>query len=457
MRDTPNPDLAHQTDAILGVERPRRWIWWVIGAVLVVAGIATWWWLRPAAPGPAAGGDAAPPTKRGARFDQTKSVVPVAVAAARTVDMPVRIGALGTVTARSTVTVKARVDGLLEKVNFREGQLVRAGEVLAQIDPRPFQVQLEQAQGQLERDQAQLQNAQNDLVRYRNLLAQDSIAAQQVDNQEALVRQYAAVVVSDRAAVESARLNLSWTKITAPTNGRAGLRQVDAGNMVHAADTNGLVVVTEVDPIAVIFPVPQDLLPQVMPQLQASAQLPVDAYDREGRTKLASGTLVTADNVIDTTTGTVKLKAEFPNKNGVLFPNQFVNARLLVQTLKGAIAIPTSAIQRGAPGTFVYVIKDDNTVTVRPVKTGTVDGELTAISDGLAAGEKVVSDGADKLREGAKVEPIDRSAAPVRRDGTGTTAAGNGGGERKKGARRQRDNAESGAAPPGEGAKDSSK
>jgi multidrug efflux system membrane fusion protein len=456
MRDTPNPDTAHEEDSMTVATRRRGWLGWIIAAVLIAAGATAWWWWRSSHPGPAAEGETGAPTKRGARFDPTKSVVPVAVAAARAVDMPVRIGALGTVTARSTVTVKARVDGLLLKVNFREGQLVRAGEVLAQIDPKPFEVQLQQAQGQLERDQAQLQNAQNDLKRYRNLLAQDSIAAQQVDNQEALVRQYAATVVSDRGAVDSARLNLSWTKITAPTNGRVGLRQVDAGNMIHAADTNGLVVITEIDPIAVIFPVPQDLLPQVMPQLLAGAQLTVEAYDREGRTKLATGTLVTADNVIDTTTGTVKLKAEFPNKDGLLFPNQFVNARLLVQTVKGAIAIPTSAIQRGAPGTFVYVIKDDNTVTVRPVKTGAVDGELTAITDGIAAGEKLVADGADKLREGAKVEPIDRSAAPSRRDGAGADATGPGAGERKKGGRRQRENGESGAAP-SESGKDSGK
>jgi len=447
MRDTPNPDRALQSDAVETVAGRRRWIGWLVVVLLVIAAAGAWYWWRSSTPPPAADGNVAAPTKRGARFDPTKSVVPVALATARNVDMPVRISALGTVTARSTVTVKARVDGLLERVNFREGQLVKAGQVLAQIDAKPFEVQLQQAQGQLERDRAQLQNAQNDLQRYRALLAQDSIAAQQVDNQEALVRQYAATLLSDQAAVDSARLSLSYTKITAPSTGRVGLRQVDAGNMIHASDTNGLVVITEIDPIAVIFPVPQDRLPQVMAQLGAGAQLAVDAYDREGRVKLVSGTLVTADNVIDTTTGTVKLKAEFPNKDAVLFPNQFVNARLLVETQKGAIAVPTSAIQRGAPGTFVYVIKDDNTVTVRAVKTGAVDGELTAITDGLTTGEKVVADGADKLREGARVEPIDRSAAtPARREGAGNGAAG--AGERKKGGRRQREGAESDATPP---------
>jgi multidrug efflux system membrane fusion protein len=459
MRDTPNPDASRQADPVETAARPRRWLTWAAIAVLAVA-LATgfWMWRRPAAPGTET---ETVPAKRGARFDPTKMVVPVAPATARAVDMPVRISALGTVTARSTVTVRARVDGLLQRVNFREGQIVRAGQVLAEIDPKPFEVQLQQALGQLERDQAQLQNAQNDLQRYRNLLAQDSIAGQQVDNQAALVRQYEATLVTDRAAVESARLNLSYTRITAPSGGRVGLRQIDAGNMIRASDANGLVVITEVDPIAVIFPVPQDRLPQVMTQLQAGAKLPVDAYDREGRTRLASGTLVTADNVIDTATGTVKLKAEFPNKDGALFPNQFVNARLLVETLKGAIAVPTAAIQRGAPGTFVYVIKDDNTVSVRPVKTGAVDGDMTAIAEGLAAGERVVADGADKLREGARVEPIDRSAGAPRRDGAGAAAGAAGGGERKKGGRRQREAAEAGgtAAPaaPAEAGKDAPK
>jgi len=438
MRDTPSPDHARQSDLIENVPTRRRWLWWLVIIVLIIAAAGTWWWWRSSATGPVAEGDTAAPSKRGGRFDPTKAVVPVAPATVRNVDMPVRISALGTVTARSTVTVKARVDGLLEKVNFREGQIVRAGQVLAEIDAKPFAVLLQQAQGQLERDNAQLINAQNDLKRYDSLLKQDSIAAQQVDNQVQLVRQYEATLVSDRAAVESARLNLSYTRITAPVTGRVGLRQIDAGNMIHASDTNGLVVITEIDPIAVIFPIPQDRLPQVMTQLQVGAKLAVEAYDREGRIRLATGTLVTADNVIDTTTGTVKLKAEFPNKDALLFPNQFVNTQLLVQTIPGAIAIPTSAVQRGAPGTFVYVIKDDNTVTVRVIKVGTVDGELTQVTDGLAAGEKVVADGSDKLREGAKVEPIDRSATPVKR----TSGDGAGAGEHKKGGRRQREGGE---------------
>lgn len=469
MRDAPNPELPRLNDPVAVASRPRHGLRWSVIVLVVIALVAGfWYWRRSAAPEPSTATEAAP-AKKGGRMDPTKMIVPVAAATARAVDMPVRITALGTVTARNTVTVRARVDGLLQRVNFREGQTVRLGQVLAEIDPKPFEVQLQQAQGQFERDRAQLQNAQSDLQRYRNLLAQDSIAAQQVDNQAALVRQYEATLATDRAAVESARLSLSWTKITAPANGRVGLRQVDAGNMVRAGDANGLVVITEVDPIAVIFPVPQDRLPQVMKQLQANAKLAVDAYDREGRVKLATGTLVTADNVIDTTTGTVKLKAEFPNKEGALFPNQFVNARLLVETLSGAIAVPTSAIQRGAPGTFVYVIKDDSTVTVRPVKTGAIDGEMTAITEGLAAGERVVADGADRLREGARVEAIDRSAGATgaaRRDGAGAgtdTSGATGtvsGGERKKG-RRPREGTEPGATvqppTPEQSAKDAKK
>ncbi len=442
MRDTPNPERS-RADTGTSVRREGHGLrWTIIVLVLVVAIAGAWYWWRGASPPPPSD-TAAAPAKKG-RFDPTKMTVPVDPATARNVDMPVRIGALGTVTARSTVTVRARVDGLLERVNFREGQQVKAGEVLALIDAKPFQVALQQAQGQFERDRAQLQNARGDLERYRSLLAQDSIAAQQVDNQAALVRQYEATLVSDQAAVESARLNLSYTRITAPSNGRVGLRQVDAGNMIRASDTNGLVVITEVDPISVVFPVPQDRLPQVLAQLKAGAKMPVDAYDREGRTKLGTGTLVSVDNVIDTTTGTVKMKAEFPNKDGALFPNQFVNARLLVETLPGAIAVPTSAIQRGAPGTFVYVIKDDSTVTVRAVKTGAVDGDLTAITNGLAPGERVVADGADKLREGARVEAIDRSAPARSGASQGGGAAG---GDRKKGFGRKREGAAPGDAP----------
>jgi multidrug efflux system membrane fusion protein len=340
------------------------------------------------------------------RFDPNR-VSPVSAIAAITGRFDVRLNAIGTVTARSTVSVRPRVDGQLQSVLFAEGQMVKAGQVLAQIDPKPLEVQVASAEGQLARDAAQLQNAQSDLERYRALLAQDSISRQQVDNQEALVRQYQGVVATDRASVDNARLQLSYTWVTAPVSGRAGLRQIDAGNMVSAASTTGLVVITEVQPIHVIFTLPQDQLPVVLKRLRTGARLPAQAWDREGRVQLAQGTLLTVDNQIDTSTGTVKLKAEFANLDSSLFPNQFVNIRLLVDTLDGVVSVPAAAVQRGAPGQYVYVIKDDNTVSLRVVKPGVADGDKLAINDGVAAGERVVVDGIDRLREGAKVEVID--------------------------------------------------
>jgi len=276
--------------------------------------------------------------------------------------------------------------------------------MLAEIDPRPFQVMLEQAQGQMAKDQALLRNAQVDLERYRTLLAQDSIAKQQVDTQESLVRQMEATLVADQAAIDNAKLQLTYSRITAPIAGRVGLRQVDPGNIVHASDTNGLVVITELQPITVIYPIPEDNVQQVLQRFGNGEPVAVEAWDRDQKTKLASGKLITIDNQIDTTTGTVKLRAEFPNTNFALFPNQFVNVRMLVQTLTDATLVPSAAIQRGAPGTFVYIVKNDQTVTVSTVKLGPVQGETTAIASGVSPGDIVVTDGADKLKEGAKVE-----------------------------------------------------
>ena len=337
-------------------------------------------------------------------IDGADRPVPVVAATARSGDIDVVINALGTVTARNTVTIKPRVDGQLVRIAFREGQLVKAGEVLAEIDPRLFQAQLDQANGQLVRDQALLANARLDLERYRGLLAKDSIAAQQVDAQGALARQYEGQVLTDRALVDNARLQLGFTRVTAPVPGRLGLRLVDAGNMVHASDTGGLVVITQTQPIAVVFAIPADNLPAVIGKLQAKETLAVEAWDREGKTRLATGKLLTADNQIDTTTGTVKLKAEFPNADNALFPNQFVNARLRVETRHGLTLVPIAAIQRGTQGTFFYVVKDDKSVSLRPVVLGPVSGDLVAVEKGLAPGEQVVIDGADKLRDGAKVE-----------------------------------------------------
>jgi multidrug efflux system membrane fusion protein len=289
-------------------------------------------------------------------------------------------------------------------VLFQEGQPVRQGDVLAEIDPRPFQVQLSQAEGQMARDQALLRNAQVDLQRYRTLFEQDSIARQQLDTQESLVRQLEGAIKADQAQIDTARLQLTYSRVTAPLSGRLGLRQVDAGNVVHAGDATGLVVITQVQPIAVTFTIAEDNLLVTVRKLRSGEQLVVDAYDRSGKNKLGSGVLLSADNQIDATTGTVKLKAQFPNEDESLFPNQFVNAKLLVEVRHDAVIIPAAAIQRGTQGTFVYVVKPDDTVTVRPVKSGPVEGENCAIESGVQAGERVVVDGTDKLREGAKVE-----------------------------------------------------
>ena len=330
--------------------------------------------------------------------------LPVQAAVTKIGDIDVSINALGTVTAHTTTTVKARVDGQLVRVPFREGQSVKEGDVLAEIDPRPFQVLLDQSKGQLIRDQALLDNAKLDLDRYRGLLAKDSIAKQQVDVQEALVRQDEGIVKTDHAQVDSAQLNLGFTHITAPVSGILGLRQIDVGNMIHGSDSNGLVVITQTQPIYVIFAIPADNISAVVTHLHTGEALSVDALDRDGKTNLATGKLLTVDNQIDVTTGTVKLKAEFSNSDNKLFPNQFVNARLRVETRHNAILIPVAAIQRGTQGTFVYVVGQDQAATIRPVTLGPVSGDIVAIEKGLAAGEQIVTDGTDKLREGAKVE-----------------------------------------------------
>jgi multidrug efflux system membrane fusion protein len=348
---------------------------------------------------------------RGGRFAGA-GAMPVAAAPAQKGDMPVTLNALGTVTPLATVTVKTQINGYLTEVAFREGQMVKKGDVLAQIDPRPYQVALEQAEATLAKDQALLRNAQLDLERYNTLVAQNSIARQTRDTQVSLVAQNQATIKADQAQIDVQKLNLTYCRIVSPVTGRVGLRQVDAGNYVQTSDPNGIVVVTQLQPISVIFTVAEDNLPAVMKRVRAGASLPVSAFDRTGTTELGTGTLETVDNQIDTTTGTVKLRAVFDNREEVLFPNQFVNVRLLVNTMQDTDIVPVSAIQRGAPGTFVYVVSPENTVTVAKVKLGPSDGQRIAILSGLQAGESVVVDGADRLRDGAKV-----TLAPIKPDG----------------------------------------
>jgi multidrug efflux system membrane fusion protein len=370
-------------------------------------------------------------------MDPSARALPVVAVPARKGTIDVYLNALGTVTPRNIVVVKPRVDGQLMRVAFVEGQVVKAGALLAEIDPRPFQVQLAQASGQMAKDQALLRNAQLDLERYRTLLAQDSISKQQVDTQEALVRQYEGTLQSDQAAIDNAKLQLTYSRVTAPIGGTVGLRQVDPGNVVHASDANGIVVIAQLMPISVVFPIPEDSLQRILRRLATGEAIAVEAWDRDQKAKLATGRLLTVDNQIDTATGTVKLKAEFANANLAMFPNQFVNVRMLVETLPDATLVPSAAILRGAPGTFVYVVKEDKSVTVTTVRLGPVQGETTAIASGVAVGDLVVVDGTDKLREGAKVELIER-------DSQATPAPG----AAKRGPRGERP---PGSGPPGTG------
>ena len=404
-----NPDNT----AVTAWQRQPKWLRTVLVPLLIFAAISggVWWYLTPSPTDAAKSTTAATtsanaPGKGGGRFGgfDPNKVQPVLASPARTADLNVVQNGLGTVAALRVATVKARVDGLLQNVLFKEGQAVKAGDVLAEIDPKPLQVQLAQVEGQLARDLAQLNNAKLDLERYRVLLAQDSVAKQQLDSQESLVRQYEGTVKIDQAQVDNAKLQLSYTRVTAPISGRLGLRQVDAGNIVRSTDTLGLVVITQIDPITVVFTIPQDNLQRVLQRLNAGEKLVVDAWDREQKNKLAVGTLITVDNQIDTATGTIKLKAQLPNPEGLLFPNQFVNVRMVVETKKDATVIPMAAIQRGAQGTIVYVVKDDKTVALRPVKMGAVENDNVAIESGVKPGELVVTDGIDRLREGAKVE-----------------------------------------------------
>jgi len=341
-------------------------------------------------------------TPPGGRFPQGVPQT-VGASAAALGDVRVILNELGTVTPLATVTVQTQINGQLTDVGFTEGQLVKKGDFLAQIDPRPYEYLKEQYEGQLARDKGLLAQAQMDQKRYETLAQQNSIARQQAEDQVFIVQQYAGSVKQDQGLVDAQTLNIAYCRIVSPITGRVGLRLVDPGNYVQTTNTGGIAVITQLQPISVVFTLPEDDLPEIMPQFTAGTPLIVTAYDRANLRQLAVGKVLAIDNQIDTTTGTVKVKAQFDNENNTLFANQFVNVRLLVKTLQNAVTVPTSAIQRGAPGTYVYVINADNTVSVRQVSTGPVDGNITAINSGLSAGERVVTDGTDRLRDGVKV------------------------------------------------------
>ncbi len=398
---------------------PSRRALWII-ALLVLAALVAWIIYH---------GRQVPAAGQGARGGP----MAVAVATAATGDIAIRLPALGNVTPLATVTVKTQISGQLQQIAFREGQLVKRGDFLAQIDPRPYQAALEQAQGNLARDQALLANARVDVKRYQDLGAQGSVAEQQVATQRSLVQQYEGTVATDQAQVSAAKLNLQYTHIVAPASGRVGLRQVDQGNYVTPGDANGIVVVTQLQPVSVIFPLPEDKLPAIQKRLHEGAVLTVEAYDKGNTTKLADGTLQSLDNVIDPATGTIRMRALFDNQDGALFANQFVNILLLQDVLKDQVIIPIAAVQHGAPGgvnsSFVYLVGADSTVTVHPIVLGATDGERVAVASGLKAGDIVVTEGGDRLRDGATVTLPQGTPGAA----TGAAPARAGGGKHRRG------------------------
>ncbi len=404
---TPHDDQSRVTAATPPGPRPRHTLWWIAGLVLVVVAIVLFARHRAATA-------ARPP---GGRFGGAPLVV--GVARVTTGDVPITINALGTVTPLATVTVHPQVTGPLTKVAFTEGETVKAGDLLVQIDPRPYQAALDQAEGQLKRDQALLANARVDLERYKTLLAQNSISEQTHATQVATVAQDEATVAADQATVEAARLSLSYCRITSPVAGLVGLRQVDVGNLMQANSTS-IVVVAQMQPMSVLFTVPEDSLGDILKRMRAGQKLGVDAYDRSVTSRIASGVLSNADNQIDTSTGTLKLRAMFDNASYELFPSQFVNVRLLLDTLHDVIVVPGASIQQGASGSYVYVVNADNTVKMRAVSVGPTSADRVSIKSGLTAGETVVVDGADQLRDGARVAlPGQQGAQSGARRGAG--------------------------------------
>ena len=433
MNEAFRPDEVTQRSAPAPVEpttvetaprRRRNWIMWIaIVAALAAAGAFAWKKYENASPSAnrdeASGGRPAQPP-------QTVRVAPVITA-----EMPLTIDALGTVTPFETVTIRTQIAGMLQTVGFTEGQTVKQGDFIAQIDPRPYEAALAQAQGQLSKDQALLGQAQGDLARYQQLAKQDSIAQQQVTDQISLVAQDKAAIAADQAMVKTAELNVAYAHIVSPITGRAGLRLVDPGNYLQPSDANGIVVITQIDPISVVFTTPEDNLPRISARLDTGAKLPVTVLDRDNVHALATGTLTTFDSQIDVTTGTIRMRSTFDNPKGVLFPNQFVNVSLLVDTMTGVTLAPNPAIQLGASGNFVYLLNDNATVSKRDVVTGATDGKHTVITTGLSAGDKVVIDGVDRLRDGAKVKVVDQAAAESGQAGAGAAPGAGGDGSAK--------------------------
>jgi multidrug efflux system membrane fusion protein len=438
----PGPEPLSPKPPAAPARRKRRLGRWLFVLVLAIVSYFAWQRFEDIAPtpetAPKGGQSAGPPPQTIRDAEATKG------------DIPLTIDALGTVTSLATVTVRTQIAGNLQQVGFVEGQIVKAGDFLAQIDARPYQATLAQFQGQLAKDTALYQQAQADYARYQMLGKQDSIASQQVEDQKYLVAQYKAAMASDQAQIDAANLNIAYCRIVAPISGRIGLRQVDQGNYVQVSDANGLVVITQLQPISVIFSTPEDNLPQISARMKGGATLPVTVLDRANIKQLATGSLTTTDNQIDTTTGTFKLRATFANDDYALFPNQFVNVRLLVDTLAGAVLAPNSAVQLGPNGNFVYVVKDDGTVTVRKITIGPADATNTSIASGLEVGEHVVIDGADRLREGAKVAVRNGPPAGASTPNATTPGAGQSGqppGSDQAGQRQHRHRQDSNGAP----------
>lgn len=406
--EPPKPTPA-KPEAPRKEEKPvvRRRRWWVYLAIVILLLLGVFFWSRM---------HSAPPTaqKTGAKGGKggAPAATPVVAVQAVKGNIGLYVTGLGAITPIYTVTVKSRVDGQLMSVHFKEGDLVKQGDPLIEIDPRPYTAVVEQIEGQLTRDEALLANSRVDLARYETLLAQDAIPEQQLATQRALVKQYEGTVVNDQGLLDAAKVNVVYCHITAPITGLVGLRLVDPGNIVHSTDSNGMLVITQIQPISVIFTIGEDQLPPILQKMRAGQTLTVDAWDRELKNKLASGTLSTLDNQIDQTTGTLKLRAIFPNDNRALFPNQFVNARLLQQQKTGVTLLPSAAIQRNTNNTYVYLIKPDNTVTVRNITIGTTEGDQSEITSGLNPGDKTVMTGVDKLQEGSKVAPTLNTPAP---------------------------------------------